>query len=93
MRAVKHTSGPWMFVRNAVTHSYRIENEYHTVARIVGTGPTPDANAKLIAAAPDMAEALLKVRTDMLRDDFDSENDRCEYVLNYVRAALAKAGL
>src|ERR1700722_3914669 len=30
-----------------------------------------DANARLIAAAPDLLRALLKVQTDMLRTDFE----------------------
>lgn len=53
-----------------------------------------DANAAFIVKAcnahDELVTALLKVQTDMLRDDFDSENDRCDYVLGYVRAALTK---
>ena len=35
--------------------------------------------------------ALYKVATDMVRKDFKSESDRCEYVRQYVEAAIAKA--
>lgn len=46
--------------------------------------PQLDANAKLIAAAPDMAEAL-----ELLTNGFKYSTEVC----NIARAALSKAGL
>jgi hypothetical protein len=40
-----------------------------------------------------LIEALLRVRTDLLRTDFKSEADRWEYMLSYITPALAQAAL
>jgi hypothetical protein len=52
---------------------------------------TAAADTNLIAAAPDMFEALLKVRTDLLRTDFPSAKTAEEFMLRYIDAAIAKA--
>lgn len=98
-----HTPAPWMFMRNATTHSFRIESETLLIARMVGTGDESDANAKLIAAAPDLAEAM-----GSLLDAMEMQEGREAETLHInqptakkiwvdakdkARAALQKAGL
>lgn len=78
MSAVKHTPGPWSF--DGPAHS------------IIVWGPTPElrvcfmtsdgpaeANARLIAAAPDMLEALSEARTtiSILRTQVMVDIGRC----------------
>jgi hypothetical protein len=61
----KHTPGPWV-VRGADTYRWQIEHGEVKTATVVARITTPrkggaeasDANAHLIAAAPDMLEAL-----------------------------------
>ena len=117
MSETKHTPGPWMAVRN---NAYWEVNPQHktvggpfSVADCCPSDPEhPDgglqeANARLIAAAPTMLEALLAVRevdTDECRHDHHGlcqthslrqiERDG-EWVpeceMALVRAAIAKA--
>jgi hypothetical protein len=90
----KHTPGPWFAV------GYQVEIESETVADICttnanlfGQGGLHDdaramANARLIAAAPEMLR-LLKVAYDCLEaSNFDGEDDE---VLAAIRAAIADA--
>jgi hypothetical protein len=63
--SAKHTPGPWV-VRGADTYRWQIEHGDVKTATVVARVTTPpkggtdasDANAHLIAAAPDMLEAL-----------------------------------
>lgn len=56
----KHTKGPWH-----AANRYEVKNEIGLIARVAtawaGNG-TINANARLIAAAPDMLEALRDIR-------------------------------
>lgn len=63
----EHTPGPWQRYRRASTHSYNIGSENVIVARLVGTGPESDANAELIAAAPEMAARIRKYEMFLMR--------------------------
>jgi hypothetical protein len=80
---LQHTKGPW-----SVIGRYRVEaDSYGLIASIRGASddPATDANAKLIAAAPDMAEAL-----KALVDDGPNYHQRH---WEEARAALSKAGV
>jgi hypothetical protein len=100
----KHTPGPWHYQFNgfAITigdestrHNY-LEHDY-TVAKIGGNSMQDEANARLIAAAPDLLEACEEA-LGQLKDFFDATipfdddgsrpRNRIEVVL---RAAIAKA--
>jgi len=61
MTQAKHTPGPWII--EAVAGWLEIQNEetLYTVAKINGNGAGPQANAALIAAAPELLEALQKL--------------------------------
>lgn len=55
--------------------------------------PECEATARLIAAAPELLDALLKARTDMLRTDFKSYAAQAGYMRKYITDALNKAGV
>lgn len=87
----KHTPGPWRV--NTDTAKRRIFSDHGMVATVEGHGGinrhgTPEADSHLIAAAPDMAEALRGLLDDKyLADPINAER------MAQARAALAKAGL
>jgi hypothetical protein len=81
----KHTQGPWIIeaqgiyangghkrVATAMSHEHEID------------WPTTMANARLIAAAPELLEALLRVLRDVASDGLDGWEDQA-------RAAITKA--
>jgi hypothetical protein len=86
----KHTPGPWT-----------VRGDYFDIgtdAAAVATahGPTraiQDANAKLIVAAPDMAEALRNFIGFAEYHEMEKKNPRLQLQLLEMRRALAKAGL
>ena len=93
----KHTPGPWLIAesvvsRHAVTNMRRIRSkneglEHGAVCDVYGIqdGSEASANARLIAAAPDLLDALKTII-----EDIDSEfGTDCDY--NKARAAIAKA--
>jgi hypothetical protein len=57
---MEHTPGPWEISRGAQNDPFSIEASACTVAHIKTTPRkwSPEANAHLIAAAPDLLEAL-----------------------------------
>jgi hypothetical protein len=69
----KHTPGPWEFVKYAgnVTMIERHERtgygyQQTNIARVLPVSEALDANARLIAAAPDMLEALEGARAALI---------------------------
>lgn len=50
----KFTPGPWGVWRAAAIHSFTIQGLHRKVARIIGNDVEGDANARLIASAPDL---------------------------------------
>lgn len=102
-----HTPGPWrvaehtqmaVHVRVKIFDSDKATRS--SLAQVYAAGMSPEcldeceANAALIAAAPDMAEALREIATCGATivdgECTESRADRCRRV---ARAALAKAGL
>ena len=71
----KHTPGPWEVKPSDKVGRLHVTGRINEVSEIVVCDTDNEANAKLIAAAPDMLEALLKVQTAIAnwRDDVDSE--------------------
>ena len=69
---MKHTPGPW-----------RINGSLEHFSPLISD--SAPANARLIAAAPDMLAALV------LLVDGDGKPDECPRAMNAARAALAKA--
>ena len=88
--AMKHTPGPWCVDRqnqSPTTGEWMIAGSkpgYLAEVRDCGSGDVK-ANACLIAAAPDLLDALL-----MVLDDPDALDGRPR-TYEYVRSAIAKA--
>jgi len=102
MSEPKFTAGPWRVERSTGEHPYEIRsagNEVATVALMNGRpSPTLEANARLIAAAPEMHAALKAIALTLLRDapirDAPSGTVTAESIKRakeIARAALAKA--
>ncbi|SRR6266446_4111365 len=72
---VAHTPGPWELI--ALSDRLYVQSKGQSlIADVGGTKimdliPTPLANARLIAAAPEMLEALEEICADALADGHD----------------------
>ncbi len=80
-----HTPGPWTFNGDHVvagTHTV-VADPFASDALFGGEG---EANANLIAAAPEMLSAL-----EAICDDADEDTDSGAAILATARAAIAKA--
>ena len=84
--SAKHTTGPWIY---AIPGDSFVASDNGLICRrpaVSGGGSAPsnwDANARLIAAAPELLEAL-QVMLDAAQHDITTECD-------IARAAIAKA--
>lgn len=62
MSEVKHTPGPWSYLRTTHPRGYIVTGRdgIYDIAIVRDVGGTPEnaANARLIAAAPELLEAL-----------------------------------
>jgi hypothetical protein len=102
MNEAKHTPGPWEYrvAANYVGFSIAPVNTVVTLAAVERPRGNPEtlnvtcfnfpgdteANARLIAAAPDLLEACKAALNDMECDDFASET-----LTKMIRDAIAKA--
>ncbi|MFN3858152.1 MAG: hypothetical protein ACK4RV_10400 [Caulobacter sp.] len=91
-----HTPGPWEVAGNCVRTRYRMgdpDNNGTMVADVGVFPPEREANARLIAAAPELLAALRQT-TDLLATANKSTDRPSSYVWEIVgqaRAALSKA--
>jgi hypothetical protein len=92
MSNTKHTPGPWQHGANYGACVYVFdENRSYNIATL---GPTPvmggscEANARLIAAAPELLEALKEM---MHYRSWAGDWWQVEHAKNMARAAIAKA--
>lgn len=81
----EHTPGPWRACNNYGYSIWRIFASWRTgsktVAEVVGDSAETEANARLIAAAPEMLELLAEIRDQHLIprcgiNDCDSCDDK-----------------
>lgn len=98
MSAVKHTPGPWVAFYKA---KY---DEWHVSVPIAGSSmkwalfddgirsENPEADARLIAAAPELLEALRAIETAAENDSDCLPESATWKAINAARAAIAKAG-
>lgn len=103
MSEAKFTEGPWEFVadddnllgaggKDAMIDGFvagSVMADYLHVCRIWNDGPNPEEDARLIAAAPDLYEALRSAVS--LLEQFVSTDDPRDETIWDARKALAKA--
>lgn len=93
----KHTPGPWKMMYGKNTMIVTADETTIISTRIQfprASAQTVEANEKLIAAAPDMAEALRDLYTEcdaMQHEELDSD-PVWGPIMRAAKAALAKAG-
>ena len=88
----KHTPGPWYYTNEGINSMGIVEKDgtnimHMATLRNSSASRHMEANARLIAAAPDLLEALR-----MVLDDPDALDGRPR-TYQCVRAAIAKAGV
>ena len=90
----KHTPGPWQIADGESRRVYLINHGRDAVGETVYTETRNPADARLIAAAPDLLEALLMAKKAISRFDnghaFDAHGIDSE-AQRQVDAAIAKA--
>ena len=91
MSETKWTQGPWVVDERGTAHQPSVMAKLSHVASVGNAQPWCEAkpqwlaNAQLIAAAPDLYEALIAIMDDPRGKGIDPEHRRM------ARAALAKA--
>ena len=100
MKTDTHTAGPWYPVTLGASpdHSWAIDSELHEVARLPewpDNQAEAEANARLIAAAPDLLAALesLAIGLSPASVDMQRENlaDLCRVCREIAESAISKA--
>jgi hypothetical protein len=90
---MSHTPGPW-WVEDSdhpMGEGREVYDGFGRTASVYGDSPTAEANARLIAAAPEMLAALIEAYTAIT---YMMSNDDCggaSSALDQVIAAIAKA--
>jgi len=92
----QHTPGPWKII-TLDGHTYinplRPEGEWGLIAKIGTSAHKKGANAALIAAAPDLLAALIRITelADRLALTSPRLNPEVDYIIPAARAAIARA--
>lgn len=86
--STQHTPGPW-YVGEPTGFMNQISVE-PAICAAHGTGDELKANAHLIAAAPDLLEALRIIGVQSLGSDWSAEQ-AVAFMKEHARAAIAKA--
>ena len=84
-----HTTGPWISSAGMIVS----KADHKAIAGIAGTNPNRDANARLIAAAPDLLTVATAItrRLPLLVDVDDPRNAGFAALVEQASAAIAKA--
>ncbi|MDI4088406.1 hypothetical protein QK428_03575 [Pseudomonas aeruginosa] len=94
---MKHTPGPWhVGGPNKCTiydkHGQRLANSFEGVMATQRTDSECEANARLIAAAPELLEALQHIEEYWNRDSNEQAmTDALWHIIETAQAAIAKA--
>ena len=84
----KHTPGPWSFCNNTLCQANGNYLHLGTWSESSGLGKMAQANARLIAAAPDLLDALQNMLTAWETGEAYSD---IKNQIGNARAAIAKA--
>ena len=95
MSAFKGTPGPWRVGRqNNIQTAHESPLNWKGIAQYMGSGQEAEANARLIAAAPDLLEVAQR-SADALRsagiEPRATSDNPLEWLLHQTEAAIAKA--
>ena len=82
----KHTPGPWELLYTGEIWS----NRGH-IAKAPNQHPSDKANARLIAAAPDLLEAAEEIVNSAIRHQGSSDMRVTAHAMRLLQAAIAKA--
>ena len=85
----KHTPGPWCAVEDTIFKDYG--DKAYPVASVESWGEDTDHNARLIAAAPDLLEALKELVKSTAPICDGSYGDEMDNAFLRARAAIKKA--
>lgn len=89
---MEHTPGPWHVVKIPGESRPRVHAEVYDVADVCHAGGAVEANAMLIAAAPDMLAALREVMSSCCGDTMnEAARERKTHALYLAASAVAKA--
>ncbi len=88
---VKHTPGPWEVGSTIESDTQAIIHDGDSVLAILTTIPPNPANARLIAAAPDLLEACMTLVGSEDNDDPMAAGMMLGCAVEIARAAIAKA--
>ena len=93
-----HTPGPWKaekfeHVRSNTRHQWFVCNtDGKNIVIFDLSGPNQEANARLIAAAPDLLRVAMELEGLLQYDQFgEYERNRLNEIYQLARAAIAKA--
>jgi hypothetical protein len=101
MKTHTHTHGPWYPVTLGASpdHSWAIDSKLHEVARLPewpDNQAEAEANARLIAAAPEILAALESILVGLSPASVDMQRDNlpelCKVCRGIAENALAKVG-
>lgn len=91
--STKHTPGPWHWY-GARSQRHLHDSNSNSFAQVsMPNSAAYHADAKLIAAAPEMAEALRKIAFEPFGAAEASDRQVLDAITELARAALAKAAL
>jgi hypothetical protein len=101
MNTIKHTPGPWRIMASITgeaatcwvvgrkeSKSFADLSDQDVIAAVTSEGKSNDADARLIAAAPDMLAVLQELAESA---DYWSEYDVPLGIVDRINAAIAKA--
>ena len=86
-KLINHTPGPWEVVNSEIHSADEVIAEVY----ILDGFRADEANARLIAAAPDLLEACLTVVNGYETDGMEGMGNRDEVFYKFCKAAIAKA--
>ena len=89
---MSHTQGPWHNVANTEIRARFANQNGDHIATVWANGESESAaNARLIAAAPDLLEALIMAELFILGFEDDETQKGISNKLLQIRAAISKA--